>query len=137
MRKISSSTTFQSDIETIWNIITDVSDYAWRSDWRKVTGSEDPNQFTVYSKDGNHSEFTIICRKPYNHYEFTMENDVMTGRWVGNLSTLPEGGTRMDIHETIDMKNRYWGFLSHLFLNMKKTHQIYIRDLKEKLKEKY
>lgn len=135
MRKAHSTVIFTSDRETIWSIITDISDYAWRSDWRKVEGSEDPNQFTVYAKDGNNSTFTIIKKEPYSLYEFTMDNAYLTGHWTGRLEMLPDGRTQMDISETLKLKNLILGFLSYLFLNMQKSQAIYVRDLRKKLKE--
>ena len=53
-----------------------------RSDVERVE-TPDARTFREYTKGGYVTNFTIIGEEPCRRWEFTMDNDNMTGRWVG------------------------------------------------------
>ena len=65
---------FPNDIKTIWNIVTSLDNYTWRSDLSKLEIIKSQEQFIEYTKNGYPTTFTITCFRPYQRYEFSMEN---------------------------------------------------------------
>ena len=50
--------TFQCDIQKIWNIVTSLDNYSWRSDLDRIEVI-DENRFVEYTKEGYATTFTI------------------------------------------------------------------------------
>ena len=73
---------FQSDIKTVWDIVTSLDNYQWRSDISKIEVLNE-QQFIEYTKDGFATTFTITAFEPIKRWEFDMENSNMKGHWVG------------------------------------------------------
>ena len=73
---------FQNDIQTVWNIVTSLENYQWRSDLSKIEVVSD-SQFIEYTKDGYATTFTITVSVPCRCWEFDMENSNMKGHWTG------------------------------------------------------
>ena len=44
---------FQCDIQKVWDVVTSIHNYSWRSDLSKIEISG-KNQFIEYTKDGLH-----------------------------------------------------------------------------------
>lgn len=74
----------KQDIKKVWEVVTDNKNYDWRSDIEKIeiTGN---NTFIEYTKDGFKTVFKITKFKPYSLYEFDMENENMSGHWIGEF----------------------------------------------------
>lgn len=75
---------FANDVQTVWNIVTDVKNYIWRTDLSKTEIISD-KQFIEYTKDGYATTFTTTLFEPYKRWEFDMENGNMKGHWIGFL----------------------------------------------------
>lgn len=69
---------FQSDIKKVWEVVTSLENYSWRSDLSRIEILEE-NQFVEYTKDGYPTTFTITRTEPYKRWEFDMENSNMKG----------------------------------------------------------
>lgn len=69
---------FQSDIQSVWEVVTSLENYSWRSDVSKIEIIS-KNQFIEYTKDGYSTTFTITKVAPRERWEFDMENDTMKG----------------------------------------------------------
>ncbi len=135
MRKANITAAFKADIHTVWDIVTNNEDYAWRSDLSKIVISKDGNSFIEYTKDGYQTNFTIIVKESYSRYEFDMENDNFTGHWIGIFSENKNNGTNIDFTEELHIKNPVMELLSYLFMNLKKMQATYVVDLRRKLGE--
>lgn len=72
--------------ETVWNTVTSLDAYAWRSDLSKIEVLEEGKIFVEYTTKGVSTRFTISAWEPMQHYAFTMENDNMQGNWSGRFS---------------------------------------------------
>ena len=81
--------TFQSDIQKVWEIVTSLENYSWRSDLNKIEIVNE-NQFIEYTKAGYATTFTITVKETCKRWEFDMENDNMIGHWTG-IFTLKNG----------------------------------------------
>ena len=130
MAKSNVKAAFHSDIETLWNIITYLGHYAWRSDISKIEIVEDKKQFIEYTSDGYPTTFTITAFEPYSRYEFDMENTKMHGHWTGLIEETDEG-TVVDFTEDVTAKS----LLLRPFVKayLKKQQEQYICDLKKGL----
>ena len=69
--------------ERVWATVTDLENWQWRSDLRRldVTGDD---TFTEYGRGGFPTRFTVTDRRPASLWAFDLENESLTGRWTGN-----------------------------------------------------
>ena len=115
------------DIQKVWEAVTSLEDYAWRSDLGKIEIVNE-NQFIEYTKDGYATTFTITVKEPCNRYEFDMENGNMQGHWTG-IFTKKGNSTELDFTEDVTAKK----LLMKPFVkgDLKKQQQLYVSDLKK------
>ena len=85
MVKATIRASIDQDIQKIWQIVTNLQDYSWRSDLSKIEVINE-RQFIEYTKSGYPTTFTIIDKEPFTLYSFTMENTNMRGRWQGKFT---------------------------------------------------
>ena len=86
------------DIRRVWETVTAVEHYDWRSDLSRteVLGG---GRFVEYTREGYPTAFTTTAWEPCRRWEFDMENSRMTGHWTG-LFREAEGGTQVVFTET-------------------------------------
>lgn len=125
---------FESSPQTVWDIVTNNEDTAWRSDLDHVEVQEGKPTFVEISKGGVATEFTITEKEPCRRYAFTMRNQFFMGNWSGTFQPLENGGTKIAFEEKLKMHNPFLRLMS-LFMNLKKMQQLYIDDLRKKLGE--
>lgn len=115
------------DIQKVWEAVTSLEDYAWRSDLGKIEIVNE-NQFIEYTKDGYATTFTITEKEPCKRYEFDMENGNMQGHWTG-IFTKKGNSTELDFTEDVTAKK----LLMKPFVRgyLKKQQQLYVSDLKK------
>lgn len=120
---------FTSKVEDVWNVVTSLENYQWRSDLSKIVIISE-NQFVEYTKDGYPTTFTITASKPCVRWEFDMENDNMEGHWTG-IFTEKDGQTEIDFTEDVTAKKLIMKPFVKVFL--KKQQALYVSDLKKAL----
>ena len=99
-------TVLPGPVQTVWAIVRDVQRYPdWRSDVERVE-TPDARTFREYTKDGYVTNFTIIGEEACRCWEFTMDNDNMTGRWVGTFRQRG-AATVVDFTEYVTAK-KFW-----------------------------
>lgn len=123
---------FRSNLETVWNVVTNLSDTAWRSDLDHVEIQKNNSTFTEVSKGGVATRFTITEKEPFKRYAFTMQNRFFTGNWLGTFQSLENGGTKIVFEEKLQMRNPVLRLVS-IFMNLKKMQELYASDLRKKL----
>lgn len=121
--------TFQNNIQKVWETVTSLENYAWRSDLSKIEILNE-NQFVEYTKDGYATNFTITVIEPYKRWEFDMENDNMKGHWIG-IFTSKDDQTEIDFTEDVVAKKFFMKPFVKGFL--KKQQVQYVSDLKKAL----
>lgn len=72
---------FNCNIEKLWNIITDNTKYAWRSDLSKIEIIDDKH-FIEYAKNNYPTYFTITSKVNLKEYKFDIENTNIKGKWI-------------------------------------------------------
>jgi len=122
--------TFHCDLEKVWNIITSLENYSWRSDLSKIEVLESKRKFVEYTKDGYATTFTITLLEPMKKYEFDMDNENMHGHWVGIFSN-DNRETIIDFTENVTAKKLVLKPFVGIYL--KKQQATYVADLKKAL----
>lgn len=129
-RQITAS--FKSDVQRVWDMVTDNRNYAWRSGISKIEVSKDGSSFTEYAKNGFPTNFTITVHQPCQEYGLKLHNKNMSGRWQG-LFIKENGGTKLVFTEEISLKNPVMKLFAPAYL--KKQQAAYIQDLRRALEE--
>lgn len=120
---------FQSEIKDVWNVVAALDNYEWRSDISKIEVIND-KQFIEYTKDGYATTFTITVMKPFERWEFDMENSNMRGHWTGVFS-IQNGQTEIDFTEDVTAKKLIMKPFVKAYL--KRQQKQYMMDLRNVL----
>lgn len=121
---------FNCDIEKLWNIITDNTNYTWRSDLSKIEITDD-KQFIEYNKNGYPTYFTITSKLNFKEYKFDIENSNIKGRWTGIFKKLNNGNVLLDFTEEIETNSFIMKLLAKPYL--KNQQKKYMKDLEKEL----
>ena len=122
---------FSCPVEWVWQVVTDFSNTAWRSDLARVEVL-DETHFVEHTKSGYATNFIVTACEPLRRWAFTVENGNMSGSWEG-IFEAAEGGTRLHCAETVNAK-RWWmrpfvsGYLRH-------QQRLYLDDLWRELQK--
>lgn len=96
---------FQQDIQKVWETVTSLENYAWRSDLSRIEILNE-KQFVEYTKEGYTTIFTITVYEPCRRWEFDIENDTIKGHWVG-IFTPKDKQTEIDFTEDVVAKKLF------------------------------
>ncbi len=121
---------FNCDKEKIWNIITDNSNYSWRSDLSKIE-IVDNQHFIEYAKNNYPTYFTITSKKKLKEYKFDMENTNIKGKWTGLFKVLSNGNVELNFTEEIETNSFIMKLLAKPYL--KRQQKRYMKDLEKEL----
>lgn len=121
---------FENDVQTVWNVITDVKNYIWRTDLSKTEIISD-KQFIEYTKNGYATTFTITLFEPYKRWEFDVENSNIKGHWIGIFT---QKGEKTEIDFTEDVTAKKVLMKPFVKAYLKKQQARYVKDLARKLK---
>lgn len=124
---------FQSEIEKVWELVTSLDNYSWRSDLDKIVITVPEKEFEEHTKDGYVTKFKITAFDKYKNYEFDMENGNMQGHWTGKFS-YKDGTTCIVFTEDVTAKKLVMKPFVGIYL--KKQQVKYIQDLREALEAK-
>lgn len=96
---------FKSSINDVWNTVTSLTEYGWRSDLERIEVVSDSG-FVEYTKEGYATSFRVTNTVFLRRWEFDMENGNMSGHWIGCF-TEKDGGTEIEF--TADVESyRLW-----------------------------
>ena len=123
---------FSCDRNKLWDIITDNSNYKWRSDLSKIEIIDDTH-FVEYTINNFPTYFTITSKEKLKEYKFDLENTNLKGKWIGIFKELPNGNIELDFTEEIEVNN----FIMKIFAKsyLKSQQKRYMRDLERALNE--
>jgi len=105
---------FKCNIEKLWNIITDNTNYTWRSDLSKIEIVDDTH-FIEYAKNNYPTYFTITSKVNLKEYKFDIENSNIKGKWIGIFKKLDNGDILLDFTEEIETDNYMMKLLAKFF----------------------
>lgn len=132
MKKCVIKARFRSDIKNVWKVVTDNSNFEWRSDLSKIEIGKDNLSFIEYTSKGFPTNFMITEKKPFERYEFHMSNKNMKGYWIGKFNKIGDG-TEIEFTEEVSLNNPIMNLFAGIYL--KKQQELYIKDLKKALGE--
>ncbi len=123
---------FKCGIDVVWDKVTSLSDYKWRSDinYIEVLGKQ---QFIEYSNKGIKTYFKTTAFIEHKYWEFELENKNIKSLWKGVFS-FKNGRTTVYFTEEITAKNIF--LIPFIKSFIKKQQALYIRDLKRALYKK-
>ncbi len=121
---------FQNDIKDVWDIVTSLDNYQWRSDLDRIEVISD-SEFVEYTKDGYATTFTITLTEPFKRWEFDIENSNMKGHWTGVFS-FHNGQTEIEFTEEVTAKKLIMRPFVRSFL--KQQQELYVSDLRKALR---
>ena len=117
--------TFNCDIKKVWDTVTSLKNYAWRSDLSKIEVL-DEKKFIEHTKDGYATAFTVTAEEPYRRWEFDMENDNIKGHWVGVFA---QKGEQAEVEFTEDVTAKKLFMKPFVKAYLKKQQSLYVADL--------
>ena len=109
---------FSCPVERVWQVVTDLSNTAWRSDLKRVEVL-DETHFVEHTKSGYATNFT-------------MENGNMSGSWEGIFESA-EDGTRLHCTETVNAK--HWWMRPFVPGYLRRQQKLYLDDLRRELQK--
>lgn len=120
---------FKCDIQKVWEVVTSLDNYSWRSDLCKIEIIGE-NQFIEHTKSGYITTFEIITNDPFKRWEFNMENASIKGHWIGIFRQVNEG-TEIDFTEEATPKKAIMKPFIKPYLKLQQKK--YIADLRKAL----
>ena len=122
---------FSCPVERVWQVVTDLSNTAWRSDLKRVEVLDEA-RFVEHTKSGYATNFTVTACEPLRRWAFTMENGNMSGSWEGIFETA-EDGTRLHCTETVNAKR--WWMRPFVPGYLRRQQRLYLDDLWRELQK--
>lgn len=117
------------DSRRVWDALTDAEAYPrWRSGVSRTELT--PKGFIEYAPNGFATRFTVTQRREGALWGFDIENDNLTGSWLGELSSAVNG-TLVTFTELVRLKNPILLPLVKPYL--RRRQRSFIEDLKAAL----
>lgn len=116
-------------IEKVWDKVTDLNDFIWRSDLINIR-IIDENTFVEISKDGIETYFKVIECIKNQSWSFEIENKNIKGTWTGKFYSHGDK-TTLDFTENIVSKKLI--FKPFIGSYLRKQQKLYFKDLKKAL----
>ena len=117
-------------VERVWSVVTNLEEYAWRSDLREIRVLND-RQFVEVTAEGYPTTFTVTERESCRRWAFSMENSRMRGRWVGTF--VPRGGSETAITFTEEVRAKAVWLRPFVGRYLRKQQARYVADLRSVL----
>lgn len=121
--------TLNCPIEKVWDKVTDLRDFGWRSDIKDIKIIGDKN-FVEITKEGIETNFKVIECTKHQCWSFEIENANIKGTWIGKFYSNGDK-TTLDFTENIISKKII--FKPFVGLYLRNQQKLYFKDLKESL----
>ena len=116
-------------VEIVWDTVTNLNNFSWRSDLKDVKIIDEHN-FIEISKNGIETYFRITECIKYRSWIFEIDNKNIKGFWLGKFYSKGDK-TILDFTENVVSKKII--FKPFISFYLKRQQKIYFRDLKVKL----
>lgn len=129
MKKFQIKTTLPYDVQRVWDVVTSLDEWQWRSDLESIEKIGD-NVFIEHSIEGVATVFTIDEVQVHKRYSFQLSNKNIKGKWYGLFQPCAQGCEICFVEELEALNG-----LAKLMLPMyvKKQQKTYLSDLKKAL----
>ncbi|MGF1637172.1 MAG: SRPBCC family protein [Cyclobacteriaceae bacterium] len=123
-----------SPTHEVFRLVTDVdSQTNWRADVKEVKVIDDQTWTEVPQKG---SPITFRTKQKIENQLFEIEiiePKSFNGYWVGTFESIDNQKTRVIFKEVIRIENPFFRLLSHIFVDLDKTMEDYMTNLKNQL----
>lgn len=125
----------KSSPESVFQIVTDVENQTlWRNDVQEIKVI-DQNTWTEVPKKGTPITFRTKRKIQNQLFEIEIiEPKSFQGYWIGTFEQSPMG-TKVVFKEVVIIENPFFRVMSSIFVDLNKTMDVYLSNLKAKLGE--
>ena len=127
---------FSSAVSKVYGVVSDVKNQAdWREDVKEILVL-DQNTWTEVPRSG--AKITFREKRKIENEIFEIEivqPQSYQGYWVGIFRPTKQNGTYVEFKEVIQVSNPFFRTLAYLFVDLDKTMDLYLQNLKRKLGE--
>ena len=127
---------FKNSPQDIWNVIRDIKGQEeWRDDVESIemiNVKKGKEKWTEIPKKGRPISFQVKTYDPPNRFDIAIVESGLSGYWEGKINE-KNGLTDIEFKEVVVISNPYFKTLSYLFLDLNKTMDLYLANLKKKL----
>ncbi|MEO0066223.1 MAG: hypothetical protein RI983_1549 [Bacteroidota bacterium] len=135
-RTFTKTAVLNSDVTKVFNLVTDFKNQTtWRNDVKEII-LIDENIWTEVPKKGTAITFKVKQKIENEIFEIEIiEPKNFNGYWVGAFKQTNENLTAIEFKEVVTFSNPFFRILSYLFVDLDKTMDLYLQNLKQKLGE--
>jgi hypothetical protein len=135
-RTFTKTAVLNSDVTKVFNLVSDFKNQTtWRNDVKEIIGI-DENTWTEVPKKGTAITFKVKQKIENEIFEIEIiEPKNFNGYWVGTFKQTKENQTAIEFKEVVTISNPFFRTISYLFVDLDKTMDLYLQNLKQKLGE--
>jgi hypothetical protein len=135
-RTFTKTAVLNSDVTKVFNLVTDFKNQTtWRNDVKEIIGI-DENTWTEVPKKGTAITFKVKQKIENEIFEIEIiEPKNFNGYWVGTFKQTKENRTAIEFKEVVTISNPFFRTISYFFVDLDKTMDLYLQNLKQKLDE--
>ena len=133
-RTFTKTAVLNSDVTKVFNIVTDFKNQtSWRNDVKEIIVI-DNNTWTEVPKKGTAITFKVKQKVENEIFEIEIiEPKNFNGYWVGTFKQTKPNETAIEFKEVVTISNPFFRTISYLFVDLDKTMDLYLENLKQKL----
>ena len=135
-RTFTKTAVLNSDVTKVFNLVSDFKNQTtWRNDVKEIIGI-DENTWTEVPQKGTAITFKVKQKIENEIFEIEIiEPKNFNGYWVGTFKQTKENQTAIEFKEVVTISNPFFRTISYLFVDLDKTMDLYLQNLKQKLGE--
>lgn len=135
-RTFTKTAVLNSDVTKVFNIVTDFKNQTtWRNDVKEIIVI-DNNTWTEVPKKGTAITFKVKQNVENEIFEIVIiEPKNFNGYWIGTFKQTKVNQTAIEFKEVITISNPFFRTISYVFVDLDKTMDLYLQNLKQKLGE--
>ena len=135
-RTFTKKAVLNSDVTKVFNIVTDFKNQtSWRNDVKEIIVI-DNNTWTEVPKKGTAITFKVKQKVENEIFEIVIiEPKNFNGYWIGTFKQTKVNQTAIEFKEVITISNPFFRTISYVFVDLDKTMDLYLQNLKQKLGE--
>lgn len=120
-----------ADIFDVWHAITDHEEWQWRSDLKDIN-TEDNDTYIEYKKNSDVVNLEVVRTILQDEYVVKFHSSSCKGLWKCNFFGERNGATRLEITQSVIMKNPIKNLFANTFLKIEEGNKQFENDLKNK-----
>ena len=135
-RTFTKTAVLNSDVTKVFNLVSDFKNQTtWRNDVKEIIGI-DENTWTEVPKKGTAITFKVKQKIENEIFEIEIiEPKNFNEYWVGTFKQTKENQTAIEFKEVVTISNPFFRTISYFFVDLDKTMDLYLQNLKQKLGE--